>query len=279
MSMEVVVPVSVVIPCYRCAGTIERAVNSVVSQTWRPAEVILVDDCSNDDTPMILENLQRRYANDWIKVILRQVNGGPGATRNDGWNTATQPYIAFLDADDAWHPRKLEVQMGYMLSHPEISITGHRCIWLSSGDRSSLDYIAKKIEDYRVIRLSFWKLLWSNKLITCTVVLKRDLPHRFNCSKRFSEDYLLWLSILTDGHQGALIDLPLAFIYKPPYGAGGLSGDLWKMEMGELANYWEFYRKGRISLPLLFALTSFSLAKYMRRVLKSRCWAWLWRHL
>lgn len=267
-------PVTVIIPCYRCGDTIKWAVSSVANQSWRPSEVILIDDASDDGTLAVLRNLQSQYGVGWVKIIRKEVNEGPGAARNTGWEVAAQPYIAFLDADDAWHPHKLEIQMRYMLEHPELAIMGHRWAWISSkSGKSKIDTYLP--ETFRVIPISFRKLLFSNVLATPTVILKRELPHRFDTCKRFSEDYLLWLSILADGYKGALIDLPLAFIYKAPYGEGGLSGKLWKMERGELETYWRLHCKGKISLPTFCALATFSLAKYARRCLK----VWLWKSI
>ena len=119
--------VSVVIPCYRCADTIARAVTSIAEQTSRPAEVILVDDCSGDDTLATLYELQAEYPQGWVKVIESPKNAGPGTARNLGWEAATQAYIAFLDADDSWHPQKIEMQYGWMSKNPEVALTGHTC--------------------------------------------------------------------------------------------------------------------------------------------------------
>src|SRR5688572_15186507 len=101
-------PVSVVVPCYRCAATIGDAIASIVDQTARPAEVLLVEDCSGDDTLEALHRIAAAYEPGWIKVIAMPANGGPSRARNTGWQQAEQPYIAFLDADDTWAPRKLE---------------------------------------------------------------------------------------------------------------------------------------------------------------------------
>jgi len=137
--------VSVVIPCYCCKNTIERAVKSVAEQTLRPAELIIVDDASNDGTLEFLFEIKRKYGNDWIKIIPRQENRGPGATRNVGWDIATQPFIAFLDADDAWHPHKIEIQLKYMQEHPAIDITGHRSRWLREGESCSAERRGQKL--------------------------------------------------------------------------------------------------------------------------------------
>ena len=102
------VPVSVVIPCYRCADTIERAVESVIAQTASPAEVWLVEDGSGDDgrTLAVLHELRQRHSGEVsIEVISLGKNFGCAVARNTGWDASPQLYIAFLDADDAWHRR------------------------------------------------------------------------------------------------------------------------------------------------------------------------------
>lgn len=122
------VPVSVVVPCYCCEGTIERAVDSVMKQTALPAEVLLVDDASPDQGRTLnkLRQLQGRFRDKThIEVIALKNNGGPSVARNAGWEAATQPYIAFLDADDAWHPQKLEIQYEWMKEYSEVVLTGH----------------------------------------------------------------------------------------------------------------------------------------------------------
>lgn len=114
MTSPQIAKLSVIIPCYRCASTIERSVASIASQTMLPAEVILVDDKSNDTTIDKLRQLKDLYKNDWIKIISLPVNSGPSVARNTGWDAATQDYIAFLDADDSWHHKKIEIQYNWM---------------------------------------------------------------------------------------------------------------------------------------------------------------------
>jgi teichuronic acid biosynthesis glycosyltransferase TuaG len=120
--------ISVIIPCYRCSETIERAVDSIAQQTLLPSEVFLIEDASNDNgkTLQFLYLLQKKFQDKFkIEVIPLATNSGPGTARNAGWDKATSRYIAFLDADDAWHPQKLEMQFNWMEAHPEVSLTGH----------------------------------------------------------------------------------------------------------------------------------------------------------
>ncbi len=97
--------VSAIIPTYNRARTIERAVNSVLGQSWQPMEVIVVDDGSTDQTTDILA----RYG-DRIRLI-RQKNQGPSAARNAGIMAARGEIISFLDSDDSWLPDKVERQV------------------------------------------------------------------------------------------------------------------------------------------------------------------------
>lgn len=256
-------PVSVVIPCYNCEKTIERAVNSVARQTWKPREIILVDDASAEDCLSRLYEIEKRHQNNWIKVIQRSENGGAGATRNTGWEKAKQPYIAFLDADDTWHVRKIEVQVSYMEAHPEVALTGHRIRWEST-PQQRLDSLLP--EDLRVREIGRWRMLLSNMLWTSTIMLRRELPFRFESTKRFSEDYLLWLMILLEGYGCRFMDVELAYYYKKPFGEQGLTRKLWTMEKNELDTFRRIWRMGLISLGSFMIVVPISLVKFVRRV-------------
>ena len=118
-------PVSAVVPCWRSGPTIRRALASIAAQTARPAEVLLVDDASGDGTLDTLHALAAEHPSGWVRVLSLEHNAGPGGARNAGWDHATQPWIAFLDADDAWHPRKIEFQFDWLQNHPDAVLCGH----------------------------------------------------------------------------------------------------------------------------------------------------------
>jgi glycosyltransferase involved in cell wall biosynthesis len=255
-------PVSAVIPCYRCAGTIGRAVGSVAAQTRLPAEVILVDDGSGDGTLEWLRALAASYAPGWIRVVALPENRGAADARNAGWAAATQPYLAFLDADDAWHPRKIEIQHGYMKEHPEVALCAHRHEILGSPQVPD-----RPVGDVSTERISKLSLLLSNNFLAPTMMmLKRDLPQRFLSGRRHVDDHLLWLQIVCAGHAFMRLSAKLAFTYKRAFGESGLSGQVWVMEKSELANYWILWRQGCIRLPTALALNAWSLAKFLRRL-------------
>jgi glycosyltransferase involved in cell wall biosynthesis len=257
-----IAPVSAIISCYRCRDTIDRAVGSVAAQSRLPAELILVDDASGDGTLEHLHALAARHVPGWIKVIGLPVNRGAADARNAGWQIAAQPYVAFLDADDAWHPRKIELQQGFMASHPEVALCAHRHQILESPDVPRTE-----IGDFAAERISKTSLLLSNNFFAPTMMmLKRDVPHRFPPGRRHVDDHLLWLQILCAGLPFVRLSARLAYTYKRPYGQSGLSGQLWEMEKAELQNYWILRRDGCIGLPAASALSLYSLAKFIRRL-------------
>lgn len=258
------VPVSVVIPCYRCADTIERALGSIARQTQPPAEVLLVEDASDDEgaTMQAIERAANRLRQVCRVTVQRQArNEGPSAARNRAWEQATQPYLAFLDADDAWHPLKLERHTAWMLAHPEVALSGHASRVITS---DALDLQMETLWAESVVEPR--SMLWSNPFVTRGVMLKRTLPFRFPEQMRRAEDYYLWLSIAFAGHRIHRITSVLAFSFKPAFGAGGLTRDLWLMERGELAAYEILQDSGHIGFVMKTAAKVWSLSRFARRV-------------
>lgn len=253
-------PVSIVIPCFHCKDTIRRAVESVARQSLLPGELILIDDGSGDNTLEVLKDLQREFGERWLKVIALDRNSGPASARNAGWDAASGRYVAFLDADDAWHPRKIEIQLGFMEARPEVALCGHAHRRLKDGD--SLD---TPLARPGFSTVSLLALLLSNRFATPSVMVRREVPHRFLPGKRHMEDHLLWIEIALEGRRIARLDEVLAFTFKPPVGAAGLSASAWAMRKAELANYWTLRGSGRLGLAATLALCAYSLAKHLIR--------------
>ena len=115
--------ISVVIPAYNQARYVAEAIDSALAQLRKPLEVIVVDDGSTDETPAVLQ----RYGAP-VRVI-RQRNAGIGAARNAGVAAARGDYVAFLDADDVWHPRKLFLQMLRFDRDPQLGLVHCGAEW------------------------------------------------------------------------------------------------------------------------------------------------------
>lgn len=235
-------PVSVVIPCYRCGDTIAAAVASVAAQTRPPSEVILVDDASGDGTPAVLHAVAAAYPPGWVVVVESPANGGPSRARNLGWGRAQQPYIAFLDADDTWAPRKLALQMEALEADPGLALIGHRMAVRPRGAAA-----LPLRPPVRVVAIGRRRFLLNNPFPTASVVLRRDLPFRFNEDFRRVEDFLLWAQIGFSGYRCARINQTLAYWHKPTYGAGGLSADLAAMHRAGREVRRELLRQGLVT--------------------------------
>ena len=254
---------SVIIPCYRCSDTIERAVASVDRQTLRPRELILVDDCSGDGTLTVLQAIQQAYGEQWVKIIALEKNIGCGGARNEGWSRATQPYVAFLDADDVWVTQKVEIQLTWMKNHPDAIYTGHPANVLAEDHLRPANITGRP--DFK--RVHWLRLLLSNRFAAASIMAKRDIAYRYAPDgRRRTEDYLLSCEICLDGHPVYRCGEYLGAYHKPPFGVGGLSEDLWLMEKSELGIFKYLYRKKRLGLPTMLLAQSFSLIKYCRRV-------------
>jgi glycosyltransferase involved in cell wall biosynthesis len=251
--------ISVVIPCFNSAATIERALRSVEHQTIKPHEVLVVDDASSDNTVSIIEQFARNSLLN-IRVIKQSVNGGPSVARNTAWNVVTSEFIAFLDADDQWHPQKLELQLGVMLDNRTCVMSFHDHLFGSSEQFENLPFTP--ITSQATLR----NYLLRNRSATPTVMLRTTITERFLNTKRYAEDYLLWLTI-TASHGSALhIHATLAHCSNPGYGGSGQSGRLWKMERSELSGFVSLWRSGALSLPTLVVVSIWSITKYLLRL-------------
>lgn len=252
-------PVAVVVPCYNASITLQRAVDSIFAQSVRPAEVILVDDASTDDTGAIIQELERRYPQ-VVRGISLVRNMGPSYARNIGWDASTSDYVAFLDSDDEWHPNKLEIQMGWLHDHADVSMCGHLCVQHpGQGIVLPINTILK------LKSFNLHDMLVSNRFSTPSVIVRRSISHRFPVSRRHAEDYQLWLLIVAEVERVYRIELPLAWYFKPPYGVSGLSAAMWSMELGELAAISRVRRLGRLSIIEWLGFSLFSLTKFIWR--------------
>ncbi len=199
--------VSVVIPAHNSAGTLGEALESVASQTARADEVIVVDDGSADGSA---ECAERAYPG---CIVIRQANAGPGAARNAGVARARGEWVAFLDADDAWLPWRLETQLRLAARDPGVAMwCGHaeRIGGVPedglAGPEAGASPSAPPAEP-PVSGLTLGRLAQSNLVATSTVLVRRSAlaaAGGFDPQFRGPEDYDLWLRLAARG--------PIAFI-------------------------------------------------------------------
>ena len=269
--MKDYVPVSVVIPCYCSDKTIARAVNSVLKQTVLPKELILIDDCSPDNhkTLNVLKTIKEKY-NNILKIIIIEcaINQGPGSARNRGIEKSTQPYIAFLDADDIWHPQKIEIQYGIMSNDETIFFSCHEgnIITIDKVEYFYKFVVSRRKVKYRIINPIHLLFRHASKGGSNSVMVKKVGKLNFKEGQRYSEDYFLWLKY-NFKFKGIVINSILSATLKPLYGSTGLSSSLWKIEKGELQNYNSLRKERYISLLIQICASVFSFLKYVRRVI------------
>lgn len=263
------VPVSVIVPCYCCSATLKRSVESILSQTFLPSELVLVNDGSTDGgkTQQLLQEIYSRINHIFfdVKVIDLQKNMGPAFARNAGWDAAEYDYVAFLDSDDAWHHRKLEIQYHHMLSNRNIDLSAHKSVLnedCTTHPESNDDELWEPVK--------LLPLLFKNKISTRSVMLKRDCQLRFNPMMRYSEDYDLWLRVISSGSQASYLNKQLAYIYRPEWSVGGLSGNLWAMQKGEIKAFFNFFGEKKTLFPIVLLAGLFSWLKFFRRILISK---------
>ena len=258
-------PVSVVVPCFRAAATLDDAVASIAAQTLPPAEVLLVDDASGDGTLDAMRRIAGAYGDDWIKLIALPTNGGPSRARNAGWEKARQPYVAFLDADDCWGPQKLELQMAAIHADPDIALIAHQMLVRPRGTPVP---VPQKPAQARIVGRG--TLLVRNPFPTASVVLRRDLPFRFDENFSHSEDYLLWSQIALSGYRCARIEQVLAIWNMRENGATGLSDNVVAVHRARRDLRRKLLRQGLLSRREYVVATTVGMANWVRRGLLHR---------
>lgn len=180
---------SVVIPVYNKSKYIERTINSVLNQTFKEFELILVDDGSTDNSLDIIKSF-----NDDRIVLIEQENGGPSKARNTGIKSAKGKFITFLDADDEWVSTKLEKQNELHKNNCDI-------VWSCSGYRIKTLYRQRNFIHPKggVLENSIDSIIDGLKIWTGTVVIKRDIfkdkRFLFNLSYTNSEDREVWYKL------------------------------------------------------------------------------------
>ena len=192
--------ISVIIPSYNRQAVLTRAIDSVLAQTSAVDEIIVVDDGSDDDTKA---QITRQYPE--IKFI-HQVNSGVSAARNRGIKQASSSWIAFLDSDDSWLPKKIEHIRKVQQQHPEYALFHSDEIWIRKGVRVNAMNKHRKSGGW-----IFQQCLPLCVISPSAVVMQSDLfdaVELFDESLPVCEDYDLWLRLC---HQFPVyyIDQPL----------------------------------------------------------------------
>lgn len=254
------IDVSVIIPYYRSHNTIERAVNSILNQSLLPKKIFIIDDFSETDKDKIM--LEKLSENKLIEIIGLAENSGPGIARNAGIKKTDTKYIAFLDSDDSWHEKKLEVQFNVMEKY-NTDISTHRTAIF----KGIYPQIENDIENVKIKKINKYIHLFKNQFSTRSVMLKKDDQFLFS-DKRRAEDYLLWSQILINGKKAIKIEETLAFSYKNNFGESGLTKSLSKIFFAGVHADYLLLKNKEISLFLFLVLLFVKSLKFIIRYIK-----------
>lgn len=248
--------ISIVVPVYNAAAFIRQTIEMVQAQNYTDWELILVDDCSKDNSCEIIETYLKDKPDSRIRLIKKEKNEGAALSRNRGIREAKGRYIAFLDADDVWIFHKLQTQMDYMKK------TGAGFVFSAYefGDENAVG--TGKIVHVPE-SLTYKKALSRTVIFTTTVLLDTEkIPKELIYMPNVpSEDSATWWQILRAGHVARGLDEVLA-IYRRP--GKSLSSN----KLKAIRRIWYLYRKVE-KLPLFtscFAFVGWAYRASVRRL-------------
>ena len=180
--------ISIITPLYNSERYIEETIKSLLSQTYKNWQMIIVDDCSDDNGIEIVKRYQEK--DNRIKLIKLEKNGGGAVARNRAIEEAEGKYIAFLDSDDLWHPEKLEKQIKFMEEN-NYNFTFTKYQQMAEN--------GEKLEKYIEVpqKLNYKQALLKNPIGCLTVIYNAEkLGKIYMPLIRKRQDYALWLKIL-----------------------------------------------------------------------------------
>lgn len=211
--------VSVVTPVHNAEKYIETTLKSILNQTYKNLEVILVDDASKDSSREIIKKYEKIDSR--VRPILLDNNVGVANARNEGIKNARGQYIAFLDSDDIWLEEKLEEQIKFM-QEKDIAFS-HTAYEFMDEEGNKIGKTVRVVES-----VGYTDLLKQNSIGCLTVVIDRNKVEKIEMPQIRHEDYATWLSILRDGNRAYGHDKVLALYRKS---SNSLSGNKVKSAM------------------------------------------------
>ncbi len=197
--------ISVIMPAYNAENTLQKAVDSVLAQTYQHLELIIVNDCSKDRTLAVAQEYAKKDLR--VRVISNTVNSGVSVTRHKAVQEARGEWIAFLDSDDAWKADKLEKQIERQRqTNGNLIFTGSSFMDAEGNPIDWMLHVPKQI-DYK-------KLLKQNLISNSSVLVLKSCYQKFEAmGDAMHEDFACWLKMLRSGEIAYGIDEPL-LIYR-----------------------------------------------------------------
>ena len=195
--------ISIITAAYNAEAELLETYRSITKQTITEWEWIVVNDNSADNTLNLLMQICREDSR--VKVLNNNENRGAGASRNLAMDVSTGEYLAFLDADDTWHPEKLEKQLAFM--EPNLGFSFTSCNLIDENGKK----FGKPIDGKPTDPITYEDLLKKKVVLGCsTVILKKKLVGKIQMPLlQTGQDYATWLMILKAGTNAHLLNIPL----------------------------------------------------------------------
>lgn len=192
--------VSIITPTFNSISSIEETYLSVKNQTYQNWEWVITDDCSIDGTLDYLLELQKIETR--VKVYSNNENSGAAVTRNNSISKSKGEFLAFLDSDDLWEPRKIEKQLAFMDDHIAFSFTAYALI---DGQGDALNI---SVDSTQTGSFSYEDMLRKKATLGCsTVMLRRQSFKKIEMPLiRTGQDYALWLNLLKTGVEAHVLN-------------------------------------------------------------------------
>lgn len=190
--------ISIIMAAYNTEKTIEQAINSVLSQTYTNFELLVVNDCSTDRTAELVKSIAAKDSR--VRLISNVKNSGVSYTRKHGLEEAKGSWIAILDSDDAWAPKKLEKQIDLQRrTNADLLFTGSAFM---DSDGQPIDWYL-----HAPAEVTYRQLLKQNVLSNSSALVRKELyAKHYAIGDGMHEDFAIWLSILKEGKKAYGVD-------------------------------------------------------------------------
>lgn len=246
--------VSIIIPAYNVENFIEDSINSIFKQTYKNFEIIIVNDCSKDNSVKVINNLIKKYKN--IKLInLKKNNGFPAVPRNEGVKVAKGKYLCFIDADDKWVDTKLADQVKFMKKKDcAFSYTSYQFADANCVPNGKIVHAQEVIEYKQALKK---QIIWTSAVMFDLTKIDKELIMMPEI--KYVEDTATWWKVLRNGYKAYGLDKVLSYYRRT-------EGSLSSNKIKPLKNLWRVYRKEE--KLNIFKASYYFIAKNVNAVLR-----------
>lgn len=250
--------VAAIMPCFNNPEMVERALKSIINQTVSVNEVIIIDDGSNQTDKSKIKKIISSYLSDLpISYIDLEKNVGPGKARQIGINSSVSDFVAFLDSDEYWHPKKIEFCRDVIVKHC-CEIIGHNRIKIGKIEEYEIE-----CNDFYSKKLTSWRFLVHNPIPTSSLVARRHLCENiFEFGGRRAEDYAALLILRNRASSIFFLNCDLVASFKFPFAESGAGSDVVQMKLSAIKNVFRLWRANYLSACELLIISIFWAAKF-----------------